>query len=1456
MIVTEYEAKFSDLASYAPFLVADEHEKVGRFVDGLEHRYRGPVVRDVRGGSYEEVVDTALRYESYQERDRTERESKRARSTGRFSGAPSGSKSGFNRGQSRPTQSESVVQSSRSTYPARQGQQQTQRKDNNSYQSGQHPRCSNCGRNHSGRCFGTDGACFTCGQKGHIAKYCPRGYSATSHATPQPQRTFIGTQTQTQPARAAPQVSRAQGRQGTQTAEGVGGPPRFFAMARQDAEASNAVFTGIITIGSYGSYALIDPGSTYSYVSPSFSIYLERGVESLNVIYIVLTPVGETISVDRVYRDCVIFIQGKDTVVDLLVLPMSDLDVIMGMDWLASCYASVDCHSKLIPFDFPREPCLVWKGITPLTRGKIISYVKARRMINNGCLGFIATVHDTRLEDVTIDSVPVVREFADVFPEDLPGLPPTREIEFSIDLVPGTQPISIPPYCMAPAELRELKVQLQELLDKGLIRPSVSPWGAPVLFVKKKDGTMRMFSFLGHVVSRDGIQVDPKKIEAVRDWPRPTTPTEIRSFLGLAGYYRRFVEGFSKIATPLTRLTQKGVAFQWSNECEESFQKLKVALTTTPILTHPTGAGFFIIYCDASRVGLGCVLMQNGKVVAYDSRQLKNHEKNYITHDLELAAIVFALKIWRHYLYGEPCEIYTDHKSLQYIFKQRDLNLRQRRWLELLKDYDLTILYHPGKANVVADALSRKSMGSLARFTAEERPMVMDIQALANRGVRIDHTLSGRLLAGLVAQSSLVGQVKALQFEDSHLAKLRDRVQNEDVKLFAIDSEGVLRRHGRLCILMVGDVKQLILEEAHNSRYSIHPGATKMYQDLRELYCGKVKYEHQKPGGVMQNLIIPEWKWEMITMDFVVGLPRTFRKYDSVWVIVDRLTKSAHFIPVRVTHVAEQLADIYLREIVRLHGVPISIISDRGAQFTAEFWKSFQKSLGSHVELSTAFHPQTDGQSERVIQILEDMLRACVIDFGGHWDDQLPLAEFAYNNSYQSSIQIAPFEALYGRKCHSPVGWFEPGEAQLLGPDLVQQALEKVALIRERLRTAQSRQKSYADKRVRDLEFMKGEKVFLKVSPMKGVMRFGRKGKLSPRRYVRDDSHKIQPEDVELDENLTYEEGPISILDRQMRQLRSKKIASVKVLWRNHPTEEATWEFEADMRSKYPQLFEMSVGQFTLHVAVGYSWALVNKSKIPLREIELVADEFVRVDSIAEMLHGLSVGFGPEFDCLSDCGFFYQLTKRKGFAWQVVLAGCQSRLEGSLGHDRFCALALGGTRKGPSIFWSERSEKGEGSCPYFSSVGFFYQARTKGSCGEGIQSLAIPRTASVSEPIHSEAALRSDTPVPTIHSADKLSHDGGEEAPSKRRRIVSEGASLIETPSRDDPILAVSEAGGDVNLGVEAMPVSIVEEAGVAGGQSSEAAAFVLSGPSSSRQGRARSSANERLKGVVVDDYI
>ena len=427
----------------------------------------------------------------------------------------------------------------------------------------------------------------------------------------------------------------------------------------------------------------------------------------------------------------------------------------------------------------------------------------------------------------------------------------------------------------------------------------------------------------------------------------------------------------------------------------------------------------------------------------------------------------------------------------------------------------------------------------------------------------------------------------------------------------------------------VASLRQRILEEAHYSRYSIHPGTTKMYHDLKLIYwwdgmkrdiaefvaqcpnCQQVKAEHQKPGGLLQAMEIPTWKWEEINMDFVVGLPRSRGKYDSIWVIVDRLTKAAHFLPVRTTYSAEDYAKLYLKEIVRLHGIPLAIITDRGAQFTAKFWKSFQEGLGTQVKLSTAFHPQTDGQAERTIQTLEDMLRACVLDFDGSWDEHLPLIEFAYNNSYHSSIQMAPYEALYGRKCRSPVGWFEKGEAQLIGPELVQQAVEKVKIIRDRLLTAQSRQKSYADNRRRDLEFQANDWVFLKVSPMKGVMRFGKKGKLSPRyigpykiirkvgrvayeldlpsefesvhpvfhvsmlrKCIGDPARVVPIDDVQVTEKLTYEEVPIAILDRQVRRLRNKEVPSVKVLWRNNNREEMTWEAEEKMKSMYPRLFQ------------------------------------------------------------------------------------------------------------------------------------------------------------------------------------------------------------------------------------------------------------------------------------------
>jgi len=371
-----------------------------------------------------------------------------------------------------------------------------------------------------------------------------------------------------------------------------------------------------------------------------------------------------------------------------------------------------------------------------------------------------------------------------------------------------------------------------------------------------------------------------------------------------------------------------------------------------------------------------------------------------------------------------------------------------------------------------------------------------------------------------------------------------------------------------------------------------------------------VKAEHQRPYGSLQPLEIPEWKWEHITMDFMTKLPKTLKGHDTIWVVVDRLTKSAHFLAMRETLPMDKLAKLYVDEIISRHGVPLSIVSDRDSRFTSNFWNGLQTELGTRLKLSTAYHPQTDGQSERTIQTLEDMLRSCVIDFGGSWDSHLPLVEFAYNNSYHSSIGMTPFEALYGRKCRTPVCWLEAGEKQFAGPEIVQETADKVKVIRERLKAAQDRQKSYADKKRRPVEFQVGDRVMLKVSPWKGIIRFGKRGKLSPRflgpftileriglqayrlelppemdgihptfhvcylrKCLAEEESVIPLTEIRVDNGNRCVEEPETILEKKTKKLRHKEVTMVKVQWKHHRGANVTWESEEDMKRRYPLLF-------------------------------------------------------------------------------------------------------------------------------------------------------------------------------------------------------------------------------------------------------------------------------------------
>ncbi|GJV66294.1 putative reverse transcriptase domain-containing protein [Tanacetum coccineum] len=766
--------------------------------------------------------------------------------------------------------------------------------------------------------------------------------------------------------------------------------------------------------------------------------------------------------------------------IDLMLIKLGTFDVIIGMDWLVKHDAVIVCGEKVVR----------------------IPYVK------RGCHLFLAHVTEKKLKEKRLEDVPVIHDFPEVFLEEFPGIPSPRQVEFRIDLVPRATHVARAPYRLTPSEMRELSIQLQELLEKGFIRSSLSPWGAPVLFVKKKDGSFRMYidyrelnkltvknryplsriddlfdqlqglsvyskidlrsgyhqlrikeedipitafrtryghfefqvmpfgltnvpavfmdlmnqvckpyldkfvivfiddilvyskdeeehrkhlkiilellkkerlyvkflkcdfwldsvQFLGHVIDRNGVHVDSTKIEAIKNWAAPTTPTE------------------------------KDKKYKWGKKEVEAFQMLKQKLCSALILALPEGKKDFVVYYDASLKGYEAVLMQRDKVIAYASRQLKVHEENYTTHDLELGS--------------------------------KELKLIKRRWIELLSDYDYEIRYHPGKENVVADALSQKESNKPLRV----RDLMMTVHNDLTK--RICEAQKETIKKKYVKKENLGRMIK---------------------QIFEFRFHGTRCFGNRVWLPRYGRLRNLVMHESHKSKYSIHPGSDKMYQDLKPLYlwpnmkadiatyvskcltCTKVKVEHQKPSGLLQQPEIPVWKWERITIDFVSGLPRTPSGYDTIWVIVDRLTKSAHFLPTKKMDSMEKLTRLYLKEIVCRHGVP---------------------------------------------------------------DRHLPLVEFSYNNSYHASIKAAPYEALYGRKCRSPICWSEVGDSQLTGPELIRETTEKIVHIKNCLLIARSRQKSNADRRTKPLEFEVGDKVLLKVSPWKGAVCFRKRGKLSPR---------------------------------------------------------------------------------------------------------------------------------------------------------------------------------------------------------------------------------------------------------------------------------------------------------------------------------------------------------------------
>ncbi|XP_071924844.1 uncharacterized protein [Coffea arabica] len=545
-------------------------------------------------------------------------------------------------------------------------------------------------------------------------------------------------------------------------------------------------------------------------------------------------------------------------------------------------------------------------------------------------------------------------DYEDVFLDEIPnGLPPIRGIEHQIDLVPGAPLPNRPAYKMGPDETKELQRQIEELLTKGWARESLSPCAVPVILVPKKDGSWRMCTDC-FVVSKQGIKVDEEKVKAIREWPTPSTVGEVRSFHGLASFYRRFVKDFSTIAAPLTAVIKKNEPFVWRDAQVRAFQMLKHQLTHAPLLALPCFDKMVEIECDASGVGIGAVLMQEGKPIAYFSEKLNGAALNYSTYDKELYSLIRALETWQHYLRPREFVIHTDHESLKHIKSQHKLNKRHVRWIAFIETFPYVIKYKVGKTNVVADALSRK--------------------------------------------------------------------------FYILD--GFLFYLNRLCIPNCS-IRSLLVREAHGGGLMGHFGVAKTLAILQEHFhwprmkrdvermvakcitCHKAKSKLQ-PYGLYSPLPVPKEPWTDISMDFVLGLPRSKRGNDSIFVIVDRFSKMAHFIPCHKIDDASHIADLFFKEIIRLHGMPRTIVSDRDVKFLSYFWKTLWGKLGTKLLFSTTSHPQTDGQTEVVDRTLSTLLRAIIRKNIRTWEECLPHVEFAYNRTVHSSTHFSPFEIVYG----------------------------------------------------------------------------------------------------------------------------------------------------------------------------------------------------------------------------------------------------------------------------------------------------------------------------------------------------------------------------------------------------------------------------------------------------------
>ncbi len=1044
---------------------------------------------------------------------------------------------------------------------------------------------------------------------------------------------------------------------------------------------------------------LVDSGATHNFVSSNF--ITEHDVQTAPKVspdQVSMANGTTGTSVQLLPRARLQIGTYTDTA-NFHVTDLDGYDVVLGMQWLTARNPTIHWLKRQLTLSaggqrhvlLPASPD-TWH-VEAAASHLLMSSAQMVQHLQHGASAYVASLKSLISDTpgpAQHDFSQVLQQYdSSVFLDDLPGMPPARAVDHQIDTEPGKPAPHLPLRRMSDAELAELKKQLQELLEKGFIRPSSSQYGAPILFVKKKDGTMRMcvdyralntitvknryplpridelldrlhgakvFSkidlrngyyqirvaeqdihktafrtryghyeftvmpfglcnapatfqrlvndifaphldsfvivylddilvyskspeeheqhlntvlsllqrhqlyakqskcefgvtqteFLGHIVSADGISVDPVKVAAVKDWPVPSTVKHVRSFLGLANYYRRFVKNFSSIAAPLTHLTSdaghdKKGHVSWGPAQQSAFDAIKAALTSAPILTAPDPAQPFTLRCDASGVGIGAVLSQGSgpdeKVVAYYSRKLNSAEANYPVHEQELLSLLESLRQWRHYLLGKTFTLLTDNWANKHLQTQPHLDpRRQARWMEELQEYEFELTHIPGTQNVVADALSRRpdyaiSVTTRLRTRAHTAPSQQaplsrpstkpskkaghsSPQQLKKTSTALAPTASSHAASSparsepdhLTVEPTLLTDIEHHSNSDDEYQRVHTAVTTASRTDFTL-IRGLLYRSQpgvppRLYV-PAGPLRARLLREAHDVSVSGHLGRDKTAERLSRHYywprmmatvaeyvrscpaCQVHKASTSAPLGLLHPLPAPEHRWESVSMDFIAPLSTTKSGHDAMMVVVDRLTKMIHAIPTTVTATAQQVARLYFDNVFRLHGLPTSVVSDRDPKFTSEFWSALSKLTGTHLAMSTANHPQTDGQTERANRTLIEMLRAYVTPHHDDWDEWLTPVEFAYNDSVHATTGHTPFFLNTGQHPHTPLSLASSSSipSSTAQPESAEAFLRRMAQHIERARLliqrAQAKQSSQVNQHRRDHTFHKGDKVLL-----------------------------------------------------------------------------------------------------------------------------------------------------------------------------------------------------------------------------------------------------------------------------------------------------------------------------------------------------------------------------------------